>query len=439
VCIIIKSLSCISVCGLGMTIGRPAALDPFGPVRAVMFTQFEDVEGYVVAASDPPNVMTDQFKEIGYQFLPDKDICWRLISLCVGDLRIIGVPVHIDDAKYARRAFVFCFCLIVEKRAVQLAKIAAQKLAEVFYKLEIDSSYLSAPPSGHEDLVVFLKDLRECLNSEKVDSVNFEITNDVMIQFGKPRKSLENEQSNQMEIIQAWFFPVATVGVEQEPKLASGYDVVEVLRECSGELCVSELSVRLEIELKDLNRVLSLLYSRKLIVIIDQPIDRFTRVRLTRNFHSFFDDLSNRQAAVAFAAIPSGASGQSSLVNSAVSSPRAGPPVVVAPQGELGDQLVRMYCRLDSNVEDLGEFSAAEAGMAPNVSIRLLVIFGIIKNFIRTKIMFPVYPDYETTLIPVLRSCDGSRSWDEIGFKHGLNREELNELFTYHGVLRIWK
>ena len=395
-----------------------------GPVRAIMFTQFEDVEGYVVAASDPPNVMTDQFKEIGYQFLPDKDICWRLISLCVGEYRIVGVPVHIDDAKYARRAFVFCFCLIVEKQAMELGKIVAQYLAEIFYKLEVDSSFLSGSPAGKEALPIFLKDLRDSLNSDKIDSVNLEVVDGFRLQFCKPRKPLGSVADHLLKKIEPWFVPVATVGVDDLGKVASAYDLVEVMQECTGESSVSEISLKLGIEYADLIRALSVLEERRLIVVIDQPIDTFSRLRLTNAFHAFFDDLSNRQAAVAFA----------SQVCSVVSSPRGGGSG--PPPGDVGDQLVRVYCRLDGHVEDLGEFDSAQSS---GLSTRLLAMFGIIKGFIRPKTMFPVHPDHETTMIPVLRSCDGSKSWDEIGFKHGLHREELNELFSYHGVFRIWR
>lgn len=396
----------------------------YGPVRAVMYTLFEDVEGYVVGASDPPNIMVDQFKDIGYQFLPDKGICWRLISLSIGDFRITGVPVHIDDAKYARRAFVFCFCLVVDKRAVELAKVAAQYLAEIFKELETKHSFLSIEANKGK-IKKFLIELREQLNSDKVNHINIPIADGLALQFEKPAKPFP--KCSISNLVQPWYIPIATVGVNPVdcPELET------ILALCNGETTVSEISLHIEMDMGELGSVLVKLAERKLIVIMDQPIDKFSRVRLTSEFHTFFDDLTNRQTAVAFAL-----SGQTSMASSVSSSPRSGQPVD-ASGTNLGDQLVRMYCRLDGNVEDLGEFSSAQG--SSGLSIRLMVIFGILKNFIRTKAMFPVFMDHETTMIPVLRSCDGSRTWDEVGFKHGLTREEMHELFSYHGVVKIWR
>jgi hypothetical protein len=400
-----------------------------GPVRAVMYTLFEDVEGYVVGASDPPNVMVDQFKDIGYQFLPDKGICWRLISLSIADFRITGVPVHIDDAKYARRAFVFCFCLVVDKRAAALAKVAAQYLAETFHELETKHSFLSNE-ENHGKIVDFLLQLRDQLNTETVSFINMPIAEGVSLQFSKPVKPLD--RSVVSTVIQPWHIPIATVAVTH----MNCVELQPFLTVCDGEATVSEISLKLELELTELSSVLLKLVERKLLAIMDQPIDKFSRVRLTSEFHTFFDDLTNRQTAVAFAMNHSLVSGHTSMSSSVSSSPRSAQPV--DPSGtNLGDQLVRIYCRLDGHVEDLGEFSATQG--SSGLSIRLMVIFGILKNFIRTKAMFPVFMDHETTMIPVLRSCDGSRTWDEIGFKHGFTREEMHELFQYHGVVRIWR
>ena len=408
-----------------------------GPIRAIMFTQFEDVEGYVVAASDPPNVMTDQFKDIGYHFLPDRGICWRLISLSVGDYRIVGVPVHIDDPKYARRAFVFCFCLITDKTGVEIAKLAAQHLAHAFHELEVQSSFLSTD-ANRDSLKSFLVKIRERLNSEKVSCINTEIADEVSLQFSRPTGVAVVQSSTRAEMIRPWHIPVSICHTSHEE--VPCHDLSLVLSECNGEASVSEISNSLQIEFGDLVEILDLLKTRNLVHIIDQPVDKFARVRLTGNFHSFFDDLTNRQTALTYSLSihHSAPSGRASVSSSGTSSPRSISAATADPILNIGDQLVRMYCRLDGHVEDLGEFSAANSSF-PNISVRQMVIFGLVKNFIRCKVMFPYYAEHAASMIPVLRSCDGSLSWDEIGYKHGLCRTEMDEIFTYHGVLRIWK
>ena len=82
-------------------------------IQALLYTRFEDIEGYVIAAADPPEALGNhQFKEIGYHFLPDKDVCGRVITLFLDNYRIIGVPVYIEGPQYSRKAFVFCICII---------------------------------------------------------------------------------------------------------------------------------------------------------------------------------------------------------------------------------------------------------------------------------------------------------------------------------------
>ena len=397
-----------------------------------MFTQFEDVEGYVVSASDPPGVMTDQFKDIGYHFLPDRGLCWRLITMSLGDFKMIGVPVHIEDSKYARRAFVFCFCLVVENNplAIKLGKTAAQALADLFHSLEIDLSFLSEN-SDVSKIAEFIRIFRERLNSDKSPFVNLTVTGDYRVQFGKPVVTAGVPapiDGGEDTTVKGYYTPVAIVDVSSltEQEAASNHVLVNVIQACTGLVTVAEISVHLELDFSALGSLLRVLERRQLIILVNQPIDQFTRVRLTSVFHSFFDDLSNRQEAIAYTLI-------SDPIHSGNSTPRSDQ----GPISNLGDYLVRMYCRLDGHTQDLGEFHALHHG--GNISSRHMVVFGLIKNFLRCKTMYPVFPDSDTTMIPVLRSCDGRLSWDELGCKYGLTRSELSDVFTHHNVLQIWR
>ena len=176
----------------------------------------------------------------------------------------------------------------------------------------------------------------------------------------------------------------------------------------------------LEIDFRELSFVLTSLVKRNLLVLVDQPIDTYTRVRLTPKFHTFFDDLNNRQEAVSYCQMPS----TESL------------PVESGSVANLGNYLVRMYCRIDGHVSDLGEFKTTDQCL---VNVRHLVLFGLLKGFLRCKTMYPLYTDNVTTMVPVLRLCDGTNSWDHIGAQFQLTRLEVNEIFNHHGVLKIWK
>ncbi len=69
-----------------------------------------------------------------------------------------------------------------------------------------------------------------------------------------------------------------------------------------------------------------------------------------------------------------------------------------------------------------------------------MVLFGLAKGFLRMKQLFPYYPNHSDPLaMPVLKACDGSVDWDWLGYKFQMNRNELNQIFTENGILRIWK
>ena len=408
-------------------------------VRAVMFTRFEDVEGYVVSASDPPNVMKDQFKDIGYQFLPDKGLCWRLISLSLGDqFRIIGVPGHIDDARYPRRAFVYCFCLIVnnEANAVSIGKLAAAEMAEIFLALENDPKYhLLSDDSKHGIIEEFLKKLRKQLNEGK--HVNVNVIGDYWLQFvlHKAGKSLAPPQ----ELIKPWSVPVSLTDTfpDDSVELTPFTSLMNLLESCNGSNSVCELSQILAVDYDQLVQVLSILHARELVYIVSQPVDKYSRVRLVSNFHTFFDDLNNRQEAVGYC-IASNFSLPSSVFSSESSTPLDDHPTSLSqPINNLGDYLVRMYCRMDGNTADLGNMETFRHGV--HISVRHMVMYGLLKGFLRLKQLFPFFPEFETTMVPVLRLCDGTLCWDEIGFKCNMTRSQLMDVFMNHDVLRIWK
>ena len=378
------------------------------PIKAVLYTHFEDVEGYVVSESDPPNVMIDQFKDIGYHFLPDRGICWRLISLVLGEYRIIGVPVHIDDSRYARRAFVFCFCIIVSNsshQGISLAKIAAQELAYIFYNLENDTQYLSSKSSNL--LSDFLQNFRTNLNNPNILAVNQHIVNNVYIQFSKPATLPISKRENNE--IRPYFTPVSTCAIPIDAAEWIRHSVITLIIDaCNGINSVADISNILFIDYTELSNVLLSLSNRGLVVIINQAIDGYTRVRLTQKFHTFFDTLDNRQEAIAY----------------------IGGPTDVSDDHTQGDVLVRNYCKLDGHVSDLSEMSAEIN--------RHMILFGLIKGFLRCKTMYPVYTDYVSTMVPVLRLCDGIHTWDDICAQFQLSRLEISEIFNHHGVLKIW-
>ena len=72
-------------------------------IDAIFYSRFQDIEGYTICASDPPGVLgDDQFKQIGYYFLPDKSLSDHVIVLHLDKYRLFGCPVYLSGSQYAR-------------------------------------------------------------------------------------------------------------------------------------------------------------------------------------------------------------------------------------------------------------------------------------------------------------------------------------------------
>lgn len=401
-----------------------------GPIKAVLYTRFEDIEGYVVSASAPPGVMVDQFKDIGYQFLPDRGLCWRLISLGLGDYRMIGVPVHIEDSRYPRRAFVFCFCVLVDDndtQAVRLGKVAAQCLAEEFFNIETDPEFhLLSDDERHTDMKFsmesFLEDVKGQLNDRNSDCVSSHVIGDYYLEFSKPRFSAPVDAFRHFSIIQPWHVPVSLIDSDSIERVSSSTFILKSITEaCNGCDTVLAVSERVGLPMVELVDTLNVLRTHQLVYIIDQTIDKCTRVRLTSKFHSYFDESSNRQEAVGYCLVPQMDAG----------------PTTSSGTHNLGDFLVRMYCKLDGHVAEIGELDALLKGSS--LSTRHMIVYGLIRGFLRIKTMYPYFNYHESTMVPILRQCDGKSSWDEICHRCAISRPEFLEQISHHDVLKIWK
>jgi Nitrogen permease regulator 2 len=142
----------------------------FMDVQALLYTQFEDTEGYTVVASDPSSCCKDsQFKDIGYHFLPDRSFASRTISLCLDSIQLLGVPVYIDGKHYLRNTFVFCVILVIRRHqhVSQRYSKLAQLVAKSFRSLEAESRFLSSSAASKLEVMRILKDLRAQINRQQ--------------------------------------------------------------------------------------------------------------------------------------------------------------------------------------------------------------------------------------------------------------------------------
>ena len=374
-------------------------------IQALLYTRFEDKEGYVVATADPPDALGEQqFKEIGYHFLPDKDVCGRVITLFLDNYRVVGVPVYIEGSQYSRKAFIFCICFVIDSLVVQadmgLYRRLAEQLANAFSALERDQElrFLSDDkhlPKVNETLV----ELRRQLNDPRSTHVFVSIADSHSICFkplGRPpiKKNVPEVKPYHVPYL---LIDPATISAEVSAEVDAL--AISVLSFIDGASCVQDIFGKFPFTSPSAVSIALRLLAGLGSIFLLPPVDEFSRFCLTPEAATFFaGGLSDRAEASDFC-------------------------------GVSAHEVARSLAKLKG--QTFSAFSAQVAGKP-----RKLIIFGLIKNLVRAKNMRPYCVSGGSE---ILSACTGHVSADEICLMLGISRSHFfNHVNGYPAVSQIW-
>ena len=100
-------------------------MGPSKHVLAVLFAEFDTKEGPVIASQWPEGFVSKDVWTSLYEYvIPKLDIANRVVSIAHprlrgrGGFRLVGAPMVISDAKYARNAYTFNLCVALDLRRV---------------------------------------------------------------------------------------------------------------------------------------------------------------------------------------------------------------------------------------------------------------------------------------------------------------------------------
>eukprot|EP00922_Rhytidocystis_sp_ex-Travisia-forbesii_P039108 GHVS01058224.1.p1 GENE.GHVS01058224.1~~GHVS01058224.1.p1 ORF type:complete len:465 (-),score=33.42 GHVS01058224.1:1075-2469(-) len=128
-----------------------------------------------------------QFRSISKYFFMHSDLNSKIIALRLGEWRIMGVPVKLEDAElYSRNSFQFTFCLVIDTASDETPfRDMAIQFACAFTQLEKRSRFLSTASNEHL-LANCLIDMLEQLKHSDIIRICLPDSQEICLTFHNP-------------------------------------------------------------------------------------------------------------------------------------------------------------------------------------------------------------------------------------------------------------
>ncbi|KAK8443485.1 Nitrogen permease regulator 2 [Candidozyma auris] len=128
--------------------------DGFVPILAIFYAVFHPTEGTKIVHQVPERAIAStanespaslfNFDTVKNYVIPKPQLCNKLISFKVDNLRVLGYPVNIEGSKYSRNSFNFNFCFVFPYNSDTTPyESAIQRMGRMFSALEEQSFLLS--------------------------------------------------------------------------------------------------------------------------------------------------------------------------------------------------------------------------------------------------------------------------------------------------------
>ncbi|KAK6638423.1 hypothetical protein RUM44_008852 [Polyplax serrata] len=144
-----------------------------GPIRCIFLCEFHPTAGPKITCQVPENFISkDTFDTVSVYIIPKAQLQRSTITVTLVDKKILGLPVKIDDKKYARNAFYFNLCFVCDAwaRTVHYEPLL-KKLSDYLIGMELESKFLSLQDKDENEkqrLSKMLNQVMEDLNSTKM-------------------------------------------------------------------------------------------------------------------------------------------------------------------------------------------------------------------------------------------------------------------------------
>ncbi|PSK37599.1 hypothetical protein C7M61_003305 [Candidozyma pseudohaemuli] len=128
--------------------------DGFVPILAIFYAVFHPTEGTKIVHQVPETAISlaanstgaslFNFDTVKNYVIPKPQLCNKLISFKIENLRVLGYPVNIEGSRYLRNSFNFNFCFVFPYNSDTTPyELAIQRMGRMFRALEEQSFMLS--------------------------------------------------------------------------------------------------------------------------------------------------------------------------------------------------------------------------------------------------------------------------------------------------------
>ncbi|GAU95545.1 hypothetical protein RvY_07145-2 [Ramazzottius varieornatus] len=120
------------------------------PIISLFFSEFDNRAGPVITFEVPEGRFSSSglFDQISSYIIPKPELMARQLTISSGPFKVVGYPIQIDNAKYARNALMFNVCFVFDECAnVSPYEPIVKKLGEYLRTAEVEACLISTETS----------------------------------------------------------------------------------------------------------------------------------------------------------------------------------------------------------------------------------------------------------------------------------------------------
>lgn len=386
-------------------------------IKCIFFSEFHHIAGPRVSYQAPQHFdLKCIFDEVHDLIITKPQLYDRLISIDVGDYRVVGCPKCIDDdKKYERNAFIFNMVFVFDSTTCTSPyEPVILKMGDAFKTYELESSFLSCDATRPQ-LMEILANVHDKLNSCGFCTIRIDDTNHLHL---KITPSLEEPPE-----VEDWHVPIFTCTKEDISATSWDLTIEQILPYIDGFNHVKKISHFSEVDIAIVRICIQHLVLYGFLSIIS--IFQYSNVYVTLpKLQELLTDQSLQRECLEYVALP----GKCPAI---------------------GD-VFRLYCRLEAGLA-VRDLTVMHDLNVIGVDERMLVQFGLMRSMIRHLQKYPVQEQCDeeeeeeeefssNELKQIAPYLDGSHCFDKICCILGISSQELdNRIESSPNILVCWK
>jgi hypothetical protein len=347
----------------------------------------------------PPPILT--WADISAYIIPPYDVCNRPLAICTNDVRVIALPVSLEDAKYARNRFTFNIGFVVaEDEPVQPWEQVLRKTSRFLCQLEIEDGLLAVEedlaglkwagedgyPARRVGIVHdLLRDVFDQLNDYGEACVQLNDFHVLNLRLEGPEDhDRRDDVSTTHNPVRPWHVPLLIRDLPDPSTWTWDLTLRRIHPYMDGVNHIQRISELADVELRLIKRAVREMIHHGRVILLD--IFHYQAVYAgASGLVEFIKDVDVQDECCAYVALPQP---PPSSTNSN-KAPTSAPAVPSAPPPPTRQFVIELYSALQPGVS-VADFCLAHHDGNPSkvplsalLDVRRLITFGVIKGILR--------------------------------------------------------